>query len=357
MKIALLGGTFDPPHFGHLRTAVEIKESFGLDEVWFIPSYQPPHKDRRKVTPFFHRKKMLHLATKGVDFFSINDIELHLPKPSFTINTLRELRRLHPQYDFYFIMGSDAFKEIDKWHRGEELLNFSNIIIVEREPSDYNDVIEIAKKVYPNTKIFNNYSNNDKNGDNIVSQYENRLFYTKITHLEISSEKIREYSRKGFNISYLTPHEVISYIEKFKLYTAERLKPGASIDSELLANEIIQIIMDNKGKNIKLLDLRNGCADFADFFVICDANSSKRIMGICDKIDEELSRLNILPKGIEGKEEGNWMLMDYGDVIVHIFKRDIRQLYDLEGLWSKAITTVFPETFDTDDESEEESDY
>ncbi|GEM_PF-209462 len=355
MNIAILGGTFDPPHNGHLRTALEIKEIFDFDEVWFIPSAYPPHKDSKQITSFFYRKKMIDLAVNDFDFFKVKDIEASLPKPSYSINTIKELKRLYPDNTYYLIIGSDAFKEIDKWKSGNEIINFSNIIIVVRDFSDEELVVKIQETLFHDIPFIKVDPDETFSINDHISE-QNIIYYMPVTHLAISSEKIRKSISKNHNLKYLAPDNVIEYMKKFRLYDPLRLiKHGNKPDSSFLANDIVQIMIENKGKNITLIDLRKNYSDFTDFFVICEANSVRQINGICDKIDEELSKNNIYPRGIEGKEEGNWMLMDYGDLIVHIFNKDTRLTFDLEGLWNKGKITVFnDEQYNTEEDFDED---
>jgi nicotinate-nucleotide adenylyltransferase len=355
LKIAILGGTFDPPHYGHLRTALEIKEIFNADEVWFIPSAYPPHKDNKQITPYFYRKKMLELALKDFDFFVLQDIESSLPRPSYTINTIKELKKLYPDNTYYLIIGSDAFKEIEKWKSGNEIIDNCNLVIVVRDLIDEELVLKNKETVFKDTPLIKIDPFYFTSLSQDISE-QNVIYYVSVTHLEISSEKIRKLSRENHLPTYLTPENVIEYINKFRLYDQQRYNNNAvRPESSILLNDIAQIILENKGKNVITIDLTENYSDFADYFVICDANSTKQINGICDKIDEELSQNKIYARGIEGKEEGTWMLMDYGDIIVHIFNRDTRANYDLEGLWNKAKITAFSdEKFSVEEDFDED---
>src|SRR4051812_36715243 len=108
MRIGIFGGTFDPVHMGHLILAEQCREQARLDEVWFVPSAQPPHKDRG-VTRFEQRCEMLDLAIKGHEpTFRVNRIEQELPEPSYTARTLGELRARHPGNEFFLLLGSDC---------------------------------------------------------------------------------------------------------------------------------------------------------------------------------------------------------------------------------------------------------
>ena len=105
MRVGIFGGTFDPVHMGHLILAEQCRDQAGLDEVWFLPSYHPPHKAAAGVSRFEHRCDMLELAVAGHPGFRVDRIEKELPPPSYTAETLAELRRRHPAADFALLMG------------------------------------------------------------------------------------------------------------------------------------------------------------------------------------------------------------------------------------------------------------
>src|SRR5690625_3151410 len=121
-RVGLLGGTFDPPHLGHLKIAEKVLYALALDEIWFIPTYDPPLKDRA-ATDSSHRKKMLERMLSGSDRpFCINDIELKRKDKSYTIHTVKQLKERYPEIEFYFIIGGDQVVNLDKWEKINELM-------------------------------------------------------------------------------------------------------------------------------------------------------------------------------------------------------------------------------------------
>ena len=113
------------------------------------------------------------------------------------------------------------------------------------------------------------------------------------------------------------------------------VKKDEQVSSEKLAKRIAQLILDKKGEDVVVLDIREHSA-YADFIIIASARSARHVQGLADHIEEELYKEQISPLGVEGKAEGQWVLMDYGDVIVHLFFEPVREWYDLEGLWMDA---------------------
>src|SRR5215471_19533019 len=147
-RIGLLGGTFDPIHYGHLVIAEEVRTTLDLSELVFIPTGQPPHKPGRTVTAAHHRLTMLQLAIASNPHFTISQVDLERPGPSYTVETLRLLRlEWDPQTAFYFIIGGDSLEELLTWHDPAGVqAQLTYLVAVQRpgyeEASDYRDSLE-----------------------------------------------------------------------------------------------------------------------------------------------------------------------------------------------------------------------
>src|SRR5688572_24485124 len=136
--IGIYGGTFDPLHFGHLNIALQMKEIYGLDEVWFCPVQINPHKLEQIPTPFSKRLEMLQLALENVPGCSITDVEGKRPGPSYTIDTLNALTAKYPNARFCLIMGDDAIPGFFRWHQPEKIVKMVPILIGRRMASPVN---------------------------------------------------------------------------------------------------------------------------------------------------------------------------------------------------------------------------
>jgi len=134
-KVGLLGGTFDPIHKGHLHVANQIMQKKQLDEVWLIPAGNPPHRQLIKILPK-HRLKMCELATKGQTNIKVCDIEISKTTPCYTIDTVKALQQAHPNIEFFWILGMDAFFNIETWHQWKELLHTIHFLVVNRQDFD-----------------------------------------------------------------------------------------------------------------------------------------------------------------------------------------------------------------------------
>jgi nicotinate-nucleotide adenylyltransferase len=197
MRIGILGGTFDPPHIGHLVIAEEAREKLALAHVYFVPARQPPHKLDEPVTPFEDRLAMLRLALDENPFFTLSLVEANRPGPSYTVDTLRELRReLPPATELYFIMGMDSLVNLPTWHRPQELIELCRLAVL-RRPGYSADMDALEEKI-PGIKAC--------------------VVFIPAPELEISSTELQERVRAGHSIEYLVPDGVAQYIAEHHLY-------------------------------------------------------------------------------------------------------------------------------------------
>lgn len=185
-KIGILGGTFDPPHLGHLIIANEALDQLGLDEVKFMPNYEPPHKERHSGTTIDDRLTMLERAINGHPDFSLETIELYQAGRSYTFHTMKALKEKNPDVDYYFIIGADMVEYLPHWYKIDELVKLVQFVGTNRPTYR-------LKSPYP-------------------------VSFIKVPMIDISSSMIRDRVKQGNSIKYLIPDPVIRYIEENHLY-------------------------------------------------------------------------------------------------------------------------------------------
>ncbi len=198
-KIAIMGGTFDPIHYGHLVTAEAVMHEYQIDRVLFIPSGQPPHKNDSQVTSAEHRYLMTLLATETNPRFFSSRIEIDREGYTYTIDTIRELKKMYPETEIYFITGADAFSNILTWKNPELLLSSCHFVAATRPGYS-------RKKAAPQIEA-------------VMERHADTLHYLEVPALSISSSEIRERIKEGRPIKYLLPETVENYIYKHGLYT------------------------------------------------------------------------------------------------------------------------------------------
>ena len=225
MKLGILGGTFNPIHFGHLRGAEEALELAKLDSVIFIPSGNPPLKTI-DIAPALHRYAMVRLATEKNPRFDLLDLECRTRQKSYTVKTLEKLHDLYPADSFHFILGIDAFLDIPNWYRPERLLSLTNFLILSRPGCRFSDLLaspylsiskEIIRKLDRGT--MSSYATILKNGNAVV--------LLNISPINISATDIRTRITHGKSVKYLLPADVESYIISHKLYAIRKTQDRA----------------------------------------------------------------------------------------------------------------------------------
>lgn len=217
MKIGLFGGTFDPIHWGHLRSAEEVAESFALDRVYFIPASIPPHKRGATTTPAEDRLQMVRLAVAGNPRFAVSTVEIKRAGVSYSIDTLRAFDAKKRKGDsLYFIIGLDAFREIGTWKDFRELFSLCHFIVTSRPGSKDKDPLKgtsiAVKKLFCYDPTQKNYRHRSGN----------RIFYIELTDIAISASEIRTLVKQGKSIRYLVPPAVERYIKRRGLYAGAR---------------------------------------------------------------------------------------------------------------------------------------
>lgn len=199
MRIGVFGGTFDPVHMGHLILAEQCRDQAGLDEVWFLPSYHPPHKAAAAVTRFEQRCDMLELAVAGHPAFRIDRIEKELPPPSYTAETLAELHRRHPGNDFSLLMGSDGLPDLPGWYEPRRVIERASLVVVPRPGVMLWTADRLAKALGVPTGAV-------------------RLRYVACPMIDIASRELRRAVADGMSVRYLVPRAVEEYVRDRNLY-------------------------------------------------------------------------------------------------------------------------------------------
>lgn len=212
MRIGILGGTFDPIHLGHLRMAEEVGEEMGLDRVYLIPSAFPPHKDKKPLTPFPHRFTMTRLAAAESPLLEVTDMEGRRRGLSYSIETLKEFQGLfQPDLELFFIIGMDAFLEIESWRDYSRLFDYAHFVVIQRPGVS-------PERLEPFLRSLGvEFSEGPKEGI-FVAPSGNLLIPMVATLMEISSTKIRQRVAEGKSIRFLVSDAVRSYIIEEGLY-------------------------------------------------------------------------------------------------------------------------------------------
>ena len=199
MKIGIMGGTFDPVHIGHLLLGEFAYEDFGLDQIWFMPNGNPPHKKNEHTEEsLHHRVEMVKLAASDVPYFRVNLYEAETEEHSYTYSTMREFNRQYPEDEFYFILGADSLFSIEKWRDFRKIFPTCTILAAMRDDKD-------AQSMQSQITY-------------LKERYNARIELLQAPLVEISSTAIRKRAAKGLSVRYMVPDAVAEYIAEHQLY-------------------------------------------------------------------------------------------------------------------------------------------
>lgn len=213
--VAVLGGMFDPVHFGHLRSAVELREDLDLDQVRLIPCARPPHRPASHATAE-QRRAMLELAIAGEPGLMVDDREMTRSMPSYSVDTLASLRQEMPAIPLCLVVGMDAFLGLPTWHRWRELFDLAHVVVLERPGREerigdaLRGELEARRTARP---------------EDLRRAVCGHMLLHRVTQLPISSTALRESLARGRSVRYLLPDVVNRYIQAHDLYRTAHNAP------------------------------------------------------------------------------------------------------------------------------------
>lgn len=196
-RIGIFGGTFDPPHLGHLILACEVRAQLQLDRLLWILTPDPPHKQGRKISPLAHRQKMVELAIEDNSNFELSLVEAERAGPHYSVDTVNILRGIYKNAAFIFLMGGDSLQELAAWHRPNDFVAACDEIGVMRRPEHQFDLAALARK---------------------IEGLAEKVRFVRAPLLEIASCEIRQRVRDGLSYRYYLAPGVYEYIQREKLY-------------------------------------------------------------------------------------------------------------------------------------------
>ncbi len=217
MKIGIYGGTFNPVHYGHLRTAEEVAEVLGLDRIIFIPAGQTPF-DKPDLEKSTHRYKMVKAAIEGNPRFRISNIEVKTRGRSYTVDTIRKLREKYKKSELFFILGIDAFIDLQLWKHPDRLIRLTNIAVISRPGYTFSQLSDSPYVKDVPKKTLRELDRGIRREFAFDISTNRKATLINVTALHISASNIRDCITAGRNASYLLPESVKSYIISSKLY-------------------------------------------------------------------------------------------------------------------------------------------
>jgi len=325
-KIGLFGGSFNPPHMGHVSLVRSVTRKLGLHQVIVIPNLQNPLKSVGSDLTIAseHRYHMTRLAFEELrDLVEVWDGELKRPAPSYTIDSIKEWQKLAgDETELYLLIGVDNLERLNEWKNWQDIITQVHLVVTSRPgwplPYRATELPEFLQDLVARSQ-FNEFE----------LSTGKKLIVTSIPEVAISSTDIRRLYSQGKQDVAHVPLPVQNYILERQLYAG--LRPKAASDEALLT-EVVGLLEDRKLFDIRRFDLRQA-QGIADFVVIASGTSSRHVSQSAEYTMLELKkRYSLLPVAQEGLDTGNWVVMDYGNIMIHLFEDNTRRVYKLEDL-------------------------
>jgi nicotinate-nucleotide adenylyltransferase len=197
MRLGILGGTFDPPHIGHLILAAEAHDQLRLDKIIWVLTPYPPHKNKQKITDITHREEMVELAIADNPFFEFSKVDIDRPSPHYAVETMILLRKQYPNDDLFYIMGLDSLNDLSAWHNPSVFISLCNGIIVMGRQGD----VLMGEQLFAD-----------------LPGLQKKVHYLDTPIIEISGTDIRSRIFNGKQFRYLVPDNVFHYISDNHLF-------------------------------------------------------------------------------------------------------------------------------------------
>lgn len=324
MKIGIFGGSFNPPHMGHINSLLTVQKKMGLDFVYVVPTSKNPLKFDVESPTAEHRLEMVKraLASYG-NQFKVSDIEVKRGGESYTIDTLKELAQKHPGADIQLIIGADNLEDFHQWKNWKEILTLVNLIVTTRPGFSLPD----SKEEMPNflKDIIADYDFNY-----VELTTGKHIQFISLQDIEISASELRKWLRAAKPVQKYLPLAVETYIKENQLYRPIKDKVG---DYKKFTEFCAQQLSDKKGIQIRCFDLTKMSTP-TEYAIIASGTSNRHSVALAENLITAVKEhFGLWPQGFEGTDEGRWVVVDYGSLIVHIFYDFVRNEYSLENLW------------------------
>jgi nicotinate-nucleotide adenylyltransferase len=316
-RVGLLGGSFNPAHGGHLHVSLLALKCLDLDEVWWLVSPQNPLKAVKGMAPFSERLAGAAAFVKGHPRIKISAIEASF-NTGYTADTIAALKRRFPHTGFVWLMGGDNLAQLPRWERWVELMESVPIAVFDRPQTSLRALAGKAARRYARSRVPAEAARNLAG----MTPPAWAFFHTRLDPRSATEIRKKRVARPR------KPKETAT-VTALPARRRRKTQPAEPPAPELLTT-ILTSLEDGKAVDVVTIDLA-GKTLIADYMVVASGNSARQVAALTDHLVEALPKKRRV--SIEGKAQGDWVLIDIGDVIVHLFRPEIRAYYNLEKMW------------------------
>jgi nicotinate-nucleotide adenylyltransferase len=323
----LLGGSFNPAHGGHLHISRLALRCLDLDEVWWLVSPQNPLKPASGMAPFAERLTQAAVVAAADRRIRVSAIEARLGT-TYTADTLRALRRRFSRAGFVWLMGGDNLVQLPYWKRWQEIFHTLPVAVFDRPSTSLRALAGIVAHRFARARLPVSAARRLA----LISPPAWVFFHTPLDPR--SATRIRA-ARLSQSLKENRPDvtaEAIATSETMVVTAPAPRRRRQELTAPELLRRIIDTLEDGKAEEIVTIDLA-GKTTIADYMVVASGRSARQVAALTDHLEQALPRR----VAVEGKNQGDWVLIDAGDVIVHIFRPEIRAYYNLEKMWGEAL--------------------
>ena len=319
--IGVFGGTFDPIHQGHMSAIDLLCDELEFDQVRWVLSARPPHKEQVSAT-VDERFEMLQIALRSNSKYVADDAEIKRVSKSYTVDTVKSLQLDYPNSKIVLIIGADSLLNLSSWHRYEELVEQVNWVVMSRPGYQITLSNELQQRFSDNIDQFN------ASESGAFWLFEQPNF--DISSTQIRAQLARQAGIESTLIKECLATDVIEYIHARQLYKIVPMK------SEQIKDQVVEALENVKGQDIKVIDISE-ISSFADFMIVASGTSDTHVKALARSASDDLRRQGIIPLNEDGADVGEWVLVDFGDVVLHVMRPEVREYYALEQLWDEDV--------------------
>jgi nicotinate-nucleotide adenylyltransferase len=320
-KIGILGGSFNPAHAGHLEISLRALDILKLDVVWWLVSPGNPLKSDMEMATFETRMKSAQEKANDPRII-VSDLENTLGT-TYTIDTLEKITEMHPEHHFVWLMGADNLAEFDQWKSWRKIATTVPFAIFNRPSYSKPSLEGIAANELAEHRIDQSQANT------LYSLKPPAWVYCERTNNPMSSTEIRSKNKLQQEVTY------------FKVQETQELKDNLSPQKPLTTTELQELIInsleDDKAEDVIQIDLA-GKTSIADSMVIASGRSTRQVSAIANNLYRKLKHATDDGCKLEGMAKADWVLLDAGNIIIHIFRPEVRSFYNLEKMWAADFT-------------------